>query len=78
MCMATTADKSPANVTSYYWNCFDHTSGVEDLCFYNSSQTGQNLTINDLLAQDAGTLTCIATIGGTNYTSDSLTLRISG
>ena len=83
--MATTADGSPANVTSYYWNatkCYNSTDGIEfsivDPCFYNGSRTGQNLTGNDLLAQDAGTMICVATIGGTNYTSNNLTLRISG
>ena len=85
MCMVTTADGSPANVTSYYWNatkCYNSTDGIEfsivDPCFYNGSHTGQNLTGTDLLAQDAGTVICIATIGGTNYTSNPLTLRISG
>ena len=79
MCMATTADGSPANVTSYYWNavnCYSHTDNVN--CFYSGSHKGQNLTGNDLLVQDAGTVVCIATIGNTNYTSGPLTLCISG
>ena len=81
MCMATTTDGSPANVTSYYWNatsCYNHTKGVEDPCFYSSNHTGQNLTGNNLLAQDAGTVTCTVNIGGVNYQSKPLTLRISG
>ena len=85
MCMATTTDGSPANVTSYYWiatKCYNSTDDIKfsivDPCFYNGSHIGQNLTGTDLLAQDAGTVICIATIGDTNYTSDPLALRISG
>ena len=78
MCMATTADGSPANMISYYWNAINCTGALRDPCFYDGSHTGQNLTGNDLLAQDGGTVTCIGTIGGTNYTSGPLTLRISG
>ena len=83
MCNAITADGSPATVTSYHWNainCYNTNDGVEEPCFYN--QTGNNndqraLDAN-LRAQDAGTVNCTATINGTDYTSDPLTLRISG
>jgi len=44
----------------------------------NNNINGQNITVNYLLAQDAGTVTCSATINGVSYTSDPLTLRISG
>ena len=79
MCNAITADGSPATVTSYRWNAIN-CYGVEEPCFYN--QTGNNndqraLDAN-LRAQDAGTVNCTATINGTDYTSDPLTLRISG
>ena len=76
MCVAATVDGSPV---TYYWNDmnYDSTGDSDNACFYGS-HTGQNLTINDLLAEDAGTVICIATIGGTNYTSNPLTLHISG
>ena len=36
------------------------------------------MTGNDLLAEDAGTITCTVTISGSDYTSEPFTLRISG
>ena len=81
MCNAIAADGSPVTVTSYSWNatnCYNHTGGVEDPCFYSGGQTGQNITGDNLLASDAGTVTCTATVGSYIYTSASLTLRISG
>ena len=78
MCMVTPAN---VNVTSYHWtamNCYDHSTGVNDICFYGGNRTGQNITGHDLLAQDAGTVTCTAIIDGVNYTSSPLTIRISG
>ena len=80
MCIATAADGSPANVTSYRWNainCNDIRDSLKPF-FHSSGQTGQNITDDKLLAQDAGTVSCTATINGTDYTSDPLTLRISG
>ena len=86
MCIVTTADGSPATVTSYHWNvinCYNDTGDYP--CFYSQVQTGQNITSDNLRgrgggirAQDAGTVSCTATINGTNYTSDPSTLRISG
>lgn len=76
-----TADGSPIIVTSYLWNtteCYTCRGGGEDPCFYNNTFTGKNITGNDLLAQDAVTVICTAIIGGINYTSSPLTLRISG
>ena len=76
-----TATGATANVTSYRWtatNCYDHTGGVQDPCFYSGGLTGQNISGSDLLAQDAGNVSCTATIVGSNYTSDPLTLQISG
>ena len=70
MCIATTADGSPANVTSYRWT---HSNGI-GLIFTNSHA----ITFDNLLANDAGTVSCTATIDGTDYISDPLTLRISG
>ena len=80
-CMVTITNQSQFTVTSYHWtakNCYTHDDGVEDPCFYGGNQTGQNITGNDLLAQDAGTVTCTATISGIEYESNPLTLRISG
>ena len=81
LCMATMPDGSPVTASSYSWtatNCYDHTDGVDDPCFYSGGRTGNNITENSLLAPDAGTVTCTVTIGGTSFTSDPLTLRISG
>ena len=81
LCMATTSDGLPVTVTSYTWtttDCYNHTDGVLDPCFYSDDQTTGNFTISNLLAQDAGTVTCSITVDGVNFTSDPLTLRISG
>ena len=75
MCIATTTADT---VTSYHWNVINCYSDTGDYpCFYSQNQTSQNIT-NDLRAQDAGTVSCTATINGTNYTSGPLTLRIAG
>ena len=34
--------------------------------------------MDNVTAHDAGTITCTAIIGGSNYTSEPFTLRISG
>ena len=81
LCLATAADGSLVNVTSYSWtatNCYDHTGGVRSPCFYSGGRTGYNITDNSLLAPDAGTVTCTITVDGVSFTSDPLTLRISG
>ena len=81
MCIAAAADESPVTVTSYRWNamdCYNNSRGVNDPCFYSNGQTNQSITGNNLRAQDAGIVRCTATIGSTDYTSDPLTLRISG
>ena len=81
-CMATASDGSPVTVTSYEWtatNCYTRVGGVQDPCFYSvGNPTGQNVTSSGITATDAGTVTCTATIDGMDYTSDPLTLRISG
>ena len=66
----------------YQWNatgCYTntgHNSG-NPTCF-PTGQTTQNVTDNNLLADDAGTITCTVTVNEVDYTSDPLTLRISG
>jgi len=79
-CMVTSSGGLTFTVTNYQWNttrCF--TSNRHDIptCF-PTGQTTQTVTGNNLLAEDAGTITCSVTIGGVNYTSGPLTLRISG
>ena len=67
-------------VTRYQWNtggCFTNNAHNTPTCF-SAGQTTQNVTGNNLLAEDAGTITCTVTIGGVDYTSGPLTLRISG
>ena len=68
----------PADAT-YQWNtaCFTNDIHSDQSCF-PAGQTTQTVTGNNLLAEDAGTITCIVTINGMDYTSESLTLRISG
>ena len=72
------------SVSSYQWNsagCYtnnNYNRGVPR-CFPHG-QTTQNVTGNNLTAEDAGTITCTVTIDGSNYTmtSASFTLRILG
>ena len=75
MCVATAVDGSPATVTSYSWKSdFNIEAGQLAL----EQRIEQNITVNNLRAQHADTVNCAATINGTNYASDPLTLRISG
>ena len=81
LCIATAADGLPVTIASYSWtatNCYNHTDGVQSPCFYSGGRTGYNITDNSLLAPDAGTVTCTVTVGSASFTSDPLTLRISG
>jgi len=80
--MVTSSDGSTFTVNNYQWNttgCYTnpaHSSG-NPTCF-PTGKTTQSVTETDLTAEDAGTITCTATIGGIDYTSESFTLRISG
>jgi len=79
-CMVTSNDGSPFAVTNYSWDtagCFTNHVHNVSTCF-PAGQTSQSVTDNNLLAEDAGTITCATTIGGVKYTSGPLTLRISG
>ena len=70
---------SPSGIT-YRWNttgCFTNEKHRDSTCF-PTGQITQSVIGNNLLAEDAGTISCIVTINDTNYTSDPLTLRISG
>ena len=67
------------NIITYSWNiegCY-LTFNNERRCF-PFNQTTQNVTGGELLAEDAGTITCTVTIDGIPITSSQFTLRISG
>ena len=70
---------TPSSSVTYQWNttgCYTN-SKFTSQCFPHG-QTTQNVTGNDLKAEDAGTITCTITISGGDYTSEPFTLRISG
>ena len=67
---------------TYQWNtagCYTNSkfTGSNPQCFPHG-RTGQSVTGNNLIAEDAGTITCTVTISGSDYTSGSFTLHISG
>ena len=69
-------------MTSYRWGttgCYtnDKFTPGNPQCFPHNQVT-QTVTDNDLNAEDAGTITCHATINGVEHDSESFTLRISG
>ena len=70
------------NGITYQWNtdgCYNNSqfTGSNPVCFPHG-ETSQNVTDNNLNAEDAGTITCTVTISGKDYTSEPFTLRISG
>ena len=70
------------NGITYQWDttgCYTNSrfTGSNPECFPHG-QSSQSVIGNDLNAEDAGTITCTARIGNTNYKSASFTLRISG
>ena len=81
-CDVTSYDGSSFTVTSYQWN----TEGCYTNPNFNSGNPGcfpvgqstQNVTDDDVTAEDAGTITCTVTINNINYNSEPFTLRISG
>jgi len=73
-------DPLPPASATYQWNttgCFTNDLLTTPTCFPNG-QTTQNVTDNNVTAEDAGTITCTATINGLDYTSGPTMLRISG
>ena len=81
-CNVAADDGLPVTVDSYRWNtagCYTHPNhnNGNPTCFPDG-QTTQSVTDNDVNAVDAGTITCIVTISGSDYTSEPFTLRISG
>ena len=70
---------TPSVPVTYQWNtegCYVNNRN-ERRCF-PTGKTTQSVSEDDLIAKDAGTITCTATILGVEYTSDEFTLRISG
>ena len=77
-------EPSSLTVTSYQWDttrCYTNSdfTGSNPDCFPHGQVT-QNVTANNnnLVAHDAGTITCTVTISGSDYTSGPFTLRVSG
>ena len=79
ICAVTPNDKSDFTVTNYKWDttgCFSYRHSAPK-CF-PTGQTKRSVIGYNLLAEDAGSVTCTATIDGINYVSKPLTLRIKG
>ena len=79
-CMVTSSDGSTFTVTGYQWDttrCFTNNAHDTPTCF-PAGQTTQNVTGINLLAEDAGIITCTIFIYDVDYTSEPLTLLISG
>ena len=76
---------TPSSSVTYQWNsagCYTNSkfTGSNPECFPHG-QTTRSVTGNNLNAEDAGTITCTATIsgnGGGSFNSAALTLRVSG
>ena len=73
---------TPSSAITYEWGTTGcYTNGKftpsNPQCFPHD-ETTQNVTGNDLNAEDTGTITCTVTINGVDYVSEPLTLRISG
>ena len=71
-----------STTSSYQWDttgCYTNTQFTPSNpeCFPHN-QISQDVTENNLNAEDAGAIICSALINGIRYTSEPLTLRISG
>ena len=81
-CNVSSNGGSSFTVASYKWNtakCYTNPgfNSGNPRCFPHG-QTTKHVTGNNLIAEDAGTITCTVTISGSDYTSKPFTLRISG
>ena len=81
-CDVTSNNESSFNVPSYQWNtqgCYTNpnVNSCNPDCFPHG-HTMQSVTDYGVTAEDAGTITCTATINGSDHTSKPFTLRISG
>ena len=75
-------EPTPSSSVTYRWNtagCYTHpnVNSGNPRCFPHG-RTTQSVSDDDVTAEDAGTITCTATISGSDYTSEPFTLRISG
>ena len=80
-CMVTVSGSFNGTIT-YRWDttgCYANTAGNSGspICF-PTGQTTQNVTVNNLMADDAGTITCTVILDGVDYTSNPLILHVSG
>ena len=81
-CNVTPDSGSLPNGITYQWNtddCYtnDKFTNNNPQCFPNG-ETTQSVTGDNLNAEDAGTIRCIAVINSIEYTSGPFILRISG
>jgi len=77
--LACKVNPPPSVFVTYQWKtgeCYANDND-DSTCFPNG-QTTPTVRKNNLLAKDAGTITCTATVLGVDYTSNNFTLRISG
>jgi len=83
MCMVTLANGDlPSGIATYKWDttgCYTNTAynGGNPNCFPNGQMT-RTVTGKNLLAEDAGTISCTATINEMEYKSHPATIHISG
>ena len=72
-------EPSPPSSASYRWitTCFTNNIHRDQTCF-PSGKTTQSVTANNLLAEDASSIACSVTIGGSDFASDLFKLHISG
>ena len=81
-CMTISENEIPLMPTSYHWNttgCYtnpSYNSGNQG-CFPNG-RTTRDVTGYHLTAKDAGTITCSVMVSGHSFTSNPITLQISG
>ena len=80
MCMVLRNESATTSKYSYQWNKTDCPTAQRRICHdcFPQNQTAQNISIENLLAKDAGRITCSASVDGVPYLSEPLTLRISG
>ena len=71
MCIAAAEDGTPTTATSYSWIHVECNS-----CFYDAGT--QNVTVNNLQANDSGGMICTANVDGIDIGTEIFTLRISG
>ena len=81
-CNVMVDSRSLPNGITYQWNttgCYTNRQFTysNPVCFPHG-ETSQNVTENNLNAEDAGAIICSALINNVRYTSEPFTLRISG